>query len=275
MRRLMGTFRQRLSQTFAQLRNEIRLLLALASRGLRAVLMWIVSEPIAGATLLLAVSTVALAVESQRQIAISTVQLSTLQDQLNATLADQRPWVSAVTTQDSIRMIDWNGNKGVGIFLTFRLHNYGRLPAQELYVNTMIAPRLDNAHLNQLDGPQEALCVNALHTSVSQRVSTVVFPGQDAAADGNVSINSQFSNHSRILYEVYGCIDYMYASGQHGQTLFRYILGKIDRDIWIGIPFKKGRTVPIANPVGPISIATLDKRDYDLRVDSGGGNYVR
>ena len=252
----------------ALLRSVVRSTYTSVTAFMRAIVLrirmlaaWAKAIPIGFVTLLLALATFLVALESHQQLTVMQI--------------DQRPWVS-VTPVAKVTLADWNGDKSIDVHLSFTLHNYGRLPAQELRIEPMITQRPDNAHLDDLDKPQDDLCSTAMRAPISQRLSTTVFPGRDATAETAISVGRQYLYVNSVLYEVYGCIDYIYSDGAHGQTLFRYMLGKIDHreGIWMGLPFKMGSRI-VKTPYGSIRLASLHKNEYDFGIDQSGGNYVR
>jgi hypothetical protein len=54
---------------------------------------------------------------------------------------------------------------------------------------------------------------------------------------------------------VLGCIDYTYGDNRHGQTGFRKILGKVENNLVVGIPFISGRPKTPASPISPELLA--------------------
>jgi hypothetical protein len=228
----------------------------------------------ARATRNLTLVTLALVIVNIGYIIVSAGQLGIMKGQLGTMQVDQRPWVSATPAIDEVLMADWNRQKSVSVKLKFSLHNYGRLPAQDFNFNWMIAPWPGNAHHGNLDDPQEKLCADAQRATTTRRQkTTTVFPDRDTTVEDNLTVGGQFVGVTEVIYSIYGCIDYTYSSGQHGQTLFRYTLGKVEHDIWVGLPFKHGPRIANA-PVG-LTMATVPRKDYYFEVDPDGGNFVR
>jgi hypothetical protein len=228
----------------------------------------------ARATRTLARLTLALVLINAIYIGVSAWQLSIMRGQLNSMQIDQRPWVSATPAVEKFTMVQWNASKSVNVMLKISLHNYGRLPAQDFDIKWMIKQWPTNAHHGDLDAPKEKLCSDATRATTARRQKTLtVFPDRDATVEDNLTVGGVYLTNTTAIFSLYGCADYTYSSGEHGQTLFRYTLGKINHDIWTGLPFKKG-TAP-SNAPARFTWAALPKKDYDFKIDPDGGNYVR
>ena len=75
-----------------------------------------------------------------------------------------------------------------------------------------------------------------------------IFPSEASVVDAvaNVMGSEIYKDGTPTLWAIFGCVDYTYGGGRHGQTGFNFLLGKaIDGQVF-GIPFVEGKEVVAA-----------------------------
>ena len=105
-----------------------------------------------------------------------------------------------------------------------------------------------NARRGELAAPQKKTCEEGGIDSDKNPIGGItIFPNETGTIELG-SGASGFENGQSALFSLLGCVIYNYGSGAHGQTGFRYMLGKVqDGKVW-GVPFTEG---PPSEPYSP------------------------
>lgn len=80
------------------------------------------------------------------------------------------------------------------------------------------------------------------------------FPGEPIIIESGGGTGGIAHYEHPIIFSVLGCIDYTYSDDRHGVTGFRKILGRVEGNIVVGLPFVVG--VPIQVPISPELLAS-------------------
>ncbi len=136
-----------------------------------------------------------------------------------------------------------------------------------------------------MDTPERAQCIAARAAGDSNEIGGIaIFPGDSAEPEIGVS-GVEYTNDDPILMSIFGCIDYTYGNGRHGQTGFRMLLGKVVNNQVYGLPFLDGgvpekdynpspELLASGYPRDPPTIAPMKTEDVYFKPDEGG-NYAK
>lgn len=190
-----------------------------------------------------------------------------------------RPWVGVgLTIKQKIMFSDWNNQRGINVPLSFALKNYGASPARNVTIVSQIRPHPGNAHARELDDPQKKMCIQARKQAIEKPINGVtIFPADTVIEDSGVGISGGeiYKTTDKILFSVFGCIDYTFADGQHGHTAFRMLLGgQPERGQWSGLPFQLGNDSAYAKQWEDTHVHVGTAASYMFRSDPSGGNYT-
>jgi hypothetical protein len=216
---------------------------------------------------------------------VAFLQWQTFEKTDDTLWANQRPWLKAEVSVASVQMTEWGGHKGVFINLKFLLQNYGHSPATNLRISPVIVEHPGNTRRHELDLPQELACKDAATQADKSPIEgDVIFPGDVTGIERNQGLPSIYDTKDRVLFSIYGCIDYSYGDHRHGQTGYRILLGQDVGGQIFGVPFKEGVPqkdyVPppdlLANgfPAQAPKIAKLSPSEFIFRPDPEG-NYAK
>jgi len=135
---------------------------------------------------------------------------------------------------------------------------------------------MDNKARAENDSRLSTLCKDTTELSKNNTQSGIpIFQKLDPVPifQSSENIDERYFSKESTIYMVQGCIDYTYSANEHGQTAFRYLVGKFGMDKTLhGIPFVKGNQVD--NEDGNLHRAFLDAKSIDF-VKTDGGNYVK
>ncbi|MGZ5871863.1 MAG: hypothetical protein ACXWKP_07115 [Bradyrhizobium sp.] len=151
---------------------------------------------------------------------------------------------------------EWSGTKGINVPLTFNLKNYGQVPA----INVRVYPlRLQHPGVSrgkELDSFQKNACAEARTLAEENPVGGLaIFPGELGTDARIIGITNIYQTDDRILFSIFGCVDYTYGDGRHGQTGFRLRLGQDINKRELGLPFIQGIVQPYDGPISPELLA--------------------
>jgi hypothetical protein len=178
--------------------------------------------------------------------------------------ATQRPWIKvSMTLGKNIIFAEWANEKSIQIPLKLEYKNHGGAPAINLHILIVTDKRITDA--KEIASASQQLCENvrAQSTDENSAGGITVFPGETEPVPNSIADTSYFAGTSRYwdaeglaALSVYGCIDYAYGNGRHGQTAFRMLLGReVDGRIR-GLPFVEGKPRPYDEPIPPELLAT-------------------
>jgi hypothetical protein len=195
----------------------------------------------------LAKATWAIAVLTLATIGVGFFQYLTLKGQLDAMENDKRPWLNAeIVIPDPVLITEWAGARGINLPLKLSLKNHGQQPAINVraYPTVMLHP--GNERREELGVRQREICDGASTESDKDPIGGIaVFPGETSAIETRIGVsgNEIFKNGEPVLFALLGCLDYSYGGGKHGQTGFRYVIGKATGDYVLGVPFIEGTPI--------------------------------
>jgi hypothetical protein len=179
---------------------------------------------------------------TQRQLNEMKTASGLMKDQLDVMETDKRPWIeSKVSIVDPIIFTEWAGHKGINLKLKFDLKNHGQVPAINLKTWTVITPHPGNDKRSKIDALQQSACDSVRKQADENSISGIaVFLGESTSVQSGTGAMGDYDKADPILFSVYGCIDYTYGNARHGQTGFRMILGKVEKNLIVGLPFVEG-----------------------------------
>lgn len=226
-----------------------------------------------------ALGTIAIAGFTLALYIVGTRQWRTMQRQLDEMVVEKRPWLEVIPELDRhIHFSTFLNRRHIHIPVTCKAANYGQSPARNVLCMTRIdsVPYvMDNKVMAENDARLKTLCSEtAAFSAKNPEAGIPVFQNKNPISIFQVSenIDMKYFSLNDTIYMVQGCLDYTYAEGRHGQTTFRYLVGKFSLDKTLhGIPFINGE--PTAeNP--ELSRATWDASNVDF-VKTDGGNYAK
>jgi hypothetical protein len=195
--------------------------------------------------------------------------------QLDATT---RPWLEVTPEIFKIFFSMWYDQPHVHIPIKCNIVNYGASPAINVLCRTRIdsVPPLSPKFWAESDSRLQTLCDDTNNDSNAHPQSGIpIFQRKEPVVinSGSENIDNRYFQMASTIYMVQGCVDYTYGAGKHGQTTFRYLMGKFRNDnILHGIPFIRGTEVE--NGPGHFSRYTMNPKDVDF-VKTDGGNYAK
>jgi len=208
--------------------------------------------------------------------------------QLTVMENDKRPWLNVQPDiQQFVDVTEWNESRGIRLPLKFSMKNYGQEPAINVRVYAKIVVHPGNPRREELAIPQKEVCENGNIDSDKNPIGGIaIFPSETGVIEvGNsVSGGALFKNGEPVLFSILGCIIYTYGAGAHGQTGFRYLLGKPQNGQVFGLPFVEG--VPSEHyfpgeqllkggfPKNPPKIARISIGELSFRPEDSG-NYAK
>ena len=224
----------------------------------------------------------------RRQADIMDAQTRISSDQLSFQSAVSRSWVRVnVALNGPLVFTEWANDRFVNVSLTFDLKNFGQVPAVNVRIATVI-DRADGGDRDKRLKPlQASTCKIARDLADSDATGgNVVFPNEPTTVKSGSGTGGLYRNSDNPgALAVVGCVDYTFANGAHGQTVFQKILGRVEGKIVAGIPFVKGEFDPLAPPVSqelldkgfpkdPAKYARVAQEGLYFE-DLDGGNYAR
>jgi hypothetical protein len=166
---------------------------------------------------------------SKGQLDAMRQQTTKMQGQLDAMVADQRPWIASNVAVSGVRFFD---DKTMGISFNFKLINFGRYTARNIQIIPEVHPIKTGPW--EFSDAQKAACQRARKSADQDKGGGVtIFPGEISTIPIGTSVpgleiaEASSPAKDRIVFAVFGCIDYTFSSMEsHGQTGFRFILGR-------------------------------------------------
>jgi hypothetical protein len=181
--------------------------------------------------------------------------LNAIRGQLDVMEVDKRPWLRAQLSLDKVRLVDWDGVKGINVSLNIEIKNYGESPAVNMLVVPMIEEHplyTDKKGMEHLDIDQAESCARTAVRAAENPIGGVpVFPGDTYSGKSNPGISGRQlydSQRPPPWFLIYGCVNYTYSKDRHGETGFRMLLGKPTNGLVLGIPFQEGEPDPDYHP---------------------------
>jgi hypothetical protein len=169
--------------------------------------------------------------------------------QLAATKNDKRPWLSVQVEVNQFAILTrWEKSRQIFLRLKFSIKNSGQEPAINVRVYPSLVVHPGNVRREELAAPQKKTCEEGSIDSDKNPIGGIaIFPNETGTIELG-SGASGFENGQPEVFSLLGCVIYSYGSGAHGQTGFRYMLGKVqDGKVW-GVPFIEG---PPLEPYSP------------------------
>jgi len=216
-------------------------------------------------------------------------QLSAMQRQLDAMEADQRPWLRVITQiREPISITEWSGTKSITVPLRFNIENFGKSPAVNVRAYTTITRYLGVEHRKALAGLQRDTCEKGSAESDQDPIGGIpLFPSKTDKIEITPSIlgDGIFRDAKPVMLAVYGCIDYTYSATKHGQTGFRFLLGRREGVYFSGFNFVEGQSVQYDSPIpddllkegfpkNPPKVAKIPLDELIFRPEDSG-NYAK
>lgn len=191
----------------------------------------------------------------------------------------ERPWLE-VTPEifQGIHFSTFFDHPHVFIPIRCNIVNSGGSPARNVIFNIRIdsVPNMDNKFWADSDARLDTLCKDTAEFSKKNPQSGIpIFNKMNPVhiSQGAENIDERYFTMESTIYIVQGCVDYTYSADEHGQTTFRYLVGKFGADKTLhGIPFIKGQRKEGAP--GNLHTAFLDVKKFDF-VKTDGGNYAK
>lgn len=205
---------------------------------------------------------------------------SAIVDTSPVTALSERPWLD-VTPEifQGVHFSTFFDQRHVFIPIRCNIVNSGGSPARNVTCRIRIdsAPYvMDNQFRADVEARLDMLCKDTAEFATNNPRSGIsIFNKTNpiTISQGAESIDARYFTKESTIYIVQGCVDYTYANDEHGQTTFRYLVGKFGVDKTLhGIPFIVGSRVE--GVPGNLHRAVLDAKNINLvRID--GGNYAR
>ncbi len=165
--------------------------------------------------------------------------------QLDVMENDKRPWLNAdISLNNRVNITEWGATRGIDVPLKFAMKNYGQVPAINVRVNVRAWPHPGNPRRAEVLPLQKRTCEDGIATADKDPTGGVaVFPSESTTidADANLSGGGIYKDGEPVLWAIYGCLDYTYGGGRHGQTGFNYLPGKNIGGQLFGVPFVEGK----------------------------------
>jgi hypothetical protein len=233
-------------------------------------------------------ATWAIAILTAATIGVALSQYVIFGRQLDVMENDKRPWIRVtLSLSKPVLLTEWSKQRGINVPLNFALKNYGQVPAININVSPSIIVHPGNPRRAELDAPQKTTCEAARIESDKNPIGGIaIFPNEAESIESNIATNVReaFTAESPVLFAVLGCVDYTYGNGRHGQTGFRFVLGKGAEGQVLGLPFIEGAPVQSYDipedliksgyPSDPPKIAAIPASNvYFKPADSG--NYAK
>ncbi len=207
-------------------------------------------------------------------------------DAAEETLAiSQRPWIRvSVSLGNRIIFSEWANQKSIQIPLNYEFKNHGGSPAVNLRIMNLASTRKTDR--KEIATAAETVCGLA---RTSDEGGIAVFPGDAETPPSNTAyvVGTQYwdPDGDRPI-SVYGCVDYSYGSGRHGQTAFRLLLARNVDGRLRGLPFVEGVVRPYDESIPPELLASGFPKDPPkvgylptsgliFERESLGGNYAK
>ncbi|MGA3311207.1 MAG: hypothetical protein ABSD08_21765 [Xanthobacteraceae bacterium] len=223
-----------------------------------------------------------------RQASIMQTQTSISERQLSFQESVSRAWIRVdVTLEDKIIFTEWAGDKFIHIPLNFNLKNFGQVPAVNVRTSTFIEPFGGSDRNPRLDKAQAMACQSARDVADMNSIGgTDLFPLEPKDVKSGTGRGGLYKNGNPGPLSILGCIEYTYANGRHGQTGFRKILGRVENNFVVGIPFVSGQPEVPREPISaellasgypkePARVARIPTNGLIFRDDDEGGNYAK
>jgi hypothetical protein len=190
-------------------------------------------------------ATVAIAILTAVTIAVGISQYVIFGRQLDVMENDKRPWLSANVSLDRyVAITEWSESRGIDVPLKFALKNYGQVPAVNIRINVMAWQHPGNPKRAEILPFQKRLCEQGVEAADKDPTGGIaIFPAETTIADANANVSGGeiYKDGEPTLWAIFGCVDYTYGNGKHGQTGFNFLLGKaVDGQVF-GIPFVEGK----------------------------------
>ncbi len=208
-------------------------------------------------------------------------QLGAMRGQIDAMIAQQRPWISAKPRLKLPLMLSdakfdpKQQSFDLFVPLEVELQNHGNSPAIDVTIQSMlfalpIAPEILNAK-------QEELCTTAEQTAKDEKkLGIAVFPGETKPAKGTASTGPVIQPDPPPLhYYMEGCIDYTYNGTLHGKTGYRIELGHANETIHLWEGFKFRIDSREFKPESGSMMLRMNPEGIDYRETDDGGNWAR
>lgn len=231
-------------------------------------------------------ATWAIAVLTAVTICVGVSQYIIFGRQLDVMENDKRPWIKAdVSIPAYVLTTEWEGSRGINFPLKFLLRNFGQVPAVNVRIYQTVAVHPGNILREQLSAPQKEICDSASSKSDKNPIGGIaIFPNETEVIEtGNgLSGGGLYKDGKPVLFAVLGCVDYTYGDGRHGQTGFRFMLGKDVGGMVSGVPYVEGLPLQsnviteddIKNGADPVKGAKIPIEElYFKPADSG--NYAK
>lgn len=203
-----------------------------------------------------------------------------MKGQLDEMVSDKRPWLGVIPEiYQRIDFSTWFDHHHTFMPIKCNIVNYGESPARNVFCRVRIdsVPYvMDNKIHDDNDARLSALCNDTTLFSKNNIQSGIpIFQKMNPVPifSGAENIDGRYFAMESTIYIVQGCVDYTYSANEHGQTTFRYLVGKFGTDKTLhGIPFIKGSLVDGVD--GNLRRAFLDAKNIDF-VKTDGGNYAK
>jgi hypothetical protein len=191
------------------------------------------------------------------QYQVYTRQAGIMDAQTRILKIDKRPWIkNTVTLFEPIRFVEWNKQKSVVVSLHFELKNYGESPAINVQVGVEIIPHPGNTRRSELNAPQKRICQDIRDQATKNPISGLaIFPGDAAPIELKSGIGNIYQTSEPILFAALGCVTYMFAETERGETGFRMILGHDEEGQVAGLSFIEGSPESYKRPIAPELLA--------------------
>jgi len=222
-----------------------------------------------------------------RQLSAMHSTDTAIHKQLEVMETDKRPWLKVdVSITKPIVFNEWGGTKGINVPLTFNLKNYGQVPAINVRVYTLMLQYPGISRRKELDGFQKNACDEARTQADENPIGGfAIFPSEPGSDARTIGITNIYQTDDRILFSVFGCVDYTYGDSRHGQTGFRLRLGQDINKRELGLPFIQGTIQPYDEPISsellakgypttPPKTGYMQPGDVFFRSDEDG-NYAK
>jgi hypothetical protein len=198
-------------------------------------------------------------------------QLDTMQSQLDAMEADQRPWLRPILQIVGFRFTD-TGDAEITYSANFK--NVGKSPAQNIRSRIAGAVMTEKTAIRSIDEEREQCKLAARDSAAGVLPGIFLFPGEDAPeliggrGAGRAYVSAAefvkgWPTSRSLVFKLIGCFDYSFSSrenGRHGQTGFAYIIS-------IKAPDGSGHLTGFVPSVGDMPI---DQVSFEPDPFSGG-----
>ncbi len=191
-------------------------------------------------------------------VIVAYYQWSAANGQLNVMREQARAWVRADISLDGpVVFTEWANDRFINVRLKFELKNFGSVPAVNTRIMTAIVPFGGADRQERLDRAQADMCKVARQSADGNKIGgTTAFPTEPKVVKSGSGSGGLYRTGNPGALAVLGCIDYTYADDKHGQTGFRKILGRVDNNLVVGIPFVRGQPRADQEPISPELLAS-------------------